>query len=242
MNITEKMIEDWLCEQEDDLVIEIYNEVGYGNEVCRMRRFDEVMGQNGYDRFDSVQMALSSDRFDTEDDYFKLDWPYVESSNEAIDLIDYEQLAQKIYERGTDNEIYKEWVASLEKPEHTEDEYIKALTEQLKNESDIALAFFKNHLWGDDYPALHRMCDFVFYAKLDSLFDIIRRLVMTSATQPQFFDCDFFWIGDSSYTGISKQLLIDMVARKLYEIRETATDSDTEPLGEELIKIMKGEF
>ncbi len=66
--ITEAMVTEWLEEQEDETIFEIYEQIN--DDVHRMKNFNYVMSGQGC--IECIQLALAGS-FDPEDDWFKYD-------------------------------------------------------------------------------------------------------------------------------------------------------------------------
>lgn len=235
MEITVEMIKDWLDEQEEDVIVEIQSELSDFDCVHHMSSFDYVMSHYGI--LECIEFALSADHFDPHDEYFKYEYFELESANYVYELIDYEELAKAILNEGTDNEIYKEWVKSLKKPEHTEEE-INEKTQQYfeKEATDGDLVRYRKFFCpGDEFHPIYTFCDF---AKKEPLADVVRKLVMTLATYKTFFDSDFFLETDSAFIPWTRDILETNLVAQCYAERDRLDDT----FPDDLKKILRGDF
>ncbi len=230
--ITEAMVTEWLEEQEDETIFEIYEQIN--DDVHRMKNFNYVMSGQGC--IECIQLALAGS-FDPEDDWFKYDGHQLTSSDYMYDLIYIPGLSYGLIPGNAECTKYDHWVASLANPKHTEEEIKEKARKYIEEELiDAELVCYRKALCPDD--ELHTMYCFCDFAKTEPLADIVRRLVMTLATYGSFFDCDFFFVTDSALVPWSRETLTRKIVEQCYAEQDKLGDT----FSDEFKKIIRGEF
>ena len=230
--ITEAMVTEWLEEQDDETIFEIYEQIN--DDVHRRKDLDYIM--RGHGCIECIQLALAGG-FDPEDDWFKYEGYQLTSSDYMYDLIYIPDLSYHLIHGDAECSKYDDWVASLANPKHTEEEIKEKALKYLRDElEDGELVRYRKALCADDeiYP-MYCFCDF---AKKESLADVVRRLVMTLATYGSFFDCDFFFVTDSALVPWSRETL----TRKIVELCYAEQDKLGDTFSDEFKKIFRGDF